>query len=109
MKYPEANLSLGHARLPKEKVDAIVSRLHTPKRSLDTEQETAKELGGKQLTREEIDQMLERLANTEKNKEKTPDRQRTGAGREMGIVNTYAWINGRELRSRRRIADGNWY
>ena len=53
--------------------------------------------------------MLERLADASKNTEKAPERQRTGAGREMGVVNTYAWINGRLLRSRVTRPDGNWY
>ena len=85
----------------------MVARLNTIKTMDDTTNATNPSV--KKLSKEQIDEMLERLANADKNKEKTPERQRTGAGREMGVVNTYAWMDGRVLRSRLTRADGNWY
>ena len=105
IKYPEFNQR--SRTLPKEQVDAMVARLNTTK-ALDDHGNVTKH-NEKKLSREEIDEMLERLADASKNKEKTPERQRTGAGREMGVVNTYAWINGKLLRSRVTRPDGNWY
>lgn len=104
VKYAEYK---GQTSLPREQVDAMVARLNTTK-TLDDDGNATKPIA-KQLSREEIDEMLDRLADAERNKEKTPERQRTGAAREMGIVNTYAWTDGRLLRSRVTRADGNWY
>lgn len=95
--------------MPREQVDAIVTRLHTPRPCDENAVMNAGKAIGKPLSKEQIDDMLERLANAKKNKEKTPERQRTGAGRHMGVVNTYAWMDGRLLRSRITRADGNWY
>lgn len=105
IKYPE--FKQRSRTLPKEQVDAMVARLNTTK-ALDDHGNATKH-NEKKLSPEEIDEMLERLADASKNKEKTPERQRTGAGREMGVVNTYAWINGKLLRSRVTRPDGNWY
>lgn len=85
----------------------MVARLNTIKTMDDNTNATNPSV--KKPSKEQIDEMLERLANADKNKEKTPERQRTGAGREMGVVNTYAWMDGRVLRSRLTRADGNWY
>lgn len=104
IKYPEFKRQTG---LPKEQVDAMIARLNTTK-TLDDNRNATKPIG-KQLSQEQIDEMLERLADASKNKDKTPERQRTGAGRNMGVVNTYAWMDGRVLRSRLTRADGNWY
>ena len=104
IKYPEFKRQNS---LPKEQVDAMVARLNTIKTSDDNGNATKS--SDKQLSQEEIDEMLKRLADTTKNKQKTPERQRTGANQEMGVVNTYAWINGKLLRSRVTRADGNWY
>jgi len=104
IKYPEFKRQ---DSLPKEQVDAMVARLNTIKTMDDNTNATNPSV--KKLSKEQIDEMLERLANADKNKEKTPERQRTGAGREMGVVNTYAWMDGRVLRSRLTRADGNWY
>ena len=104
IKYPEYK---GQPCLPREQIDAMVARLNTTK-TLDGNGNATKP-SAKQLSKEEIDEMLDRLADAGRNKDKTPERQRTGAAREMGIVNTYAWMDGRVLRSRVTRADGNWY
>lgn len=96
--------------MPRGEVDAIVARLSAPKPASKDDAENAKEANGKlRLNKPQIDEMLERLANTEKNREKTPESRRIGAGKVMGVVNTYAWIDGRLLKSRITRADGNWY
>lgn len=105
IKYPDGKQSLGQQKLPPEKVDAVVERLNvvkkygelTPLKSTTT------------LSKEEIEDMVNRLADKEKNVQKTPDRDRTGACKQMGIVNTYAWNNGSSLRNFSRPADGNFY
>ena len=104
IKYPEFKRQ---DSLPKEQIDAMVARLNTIKTSDDNGNATKP--SDKQLSQKKIDDTLERLAYTSKNKQKTPERQRTGADQEMGIVNTFAWMNGRLLRSRVTRADGNWY
>ena len=103
IKYPEFKQK---ASIPRDELDAVVARLSAPKPA-DTEK--ANEASEKLLNKEQIDEMLERLANTEKNREKTPERQRIGAAKVMGIVNSYAWIDGRLLKNRITRADGNWY
>lgn len=103
IKYPEYKRQ---SSLPKEQVDAMVARLNVIKTLDDNGIATNED--AKQLTKEKIGEILERLADANKNKEKTPERQRTGADRDMGIVNTYAWMSGRELKHRVTRGDGNW-
>ena len=103
VKYPEYKRQ---SSLPKEQVNAVVARLNVIK-TLDDNGNATNE-GSKQLTKEKIGEMLERLADAHKNKEKTPERQRTGADRDMGIVNSYAWMSGRELKRLVSRGDGNW-
>lgn len=91
-----------------EQIDALVARLNISK-SKDRHDDKKREAMSKPLTQEQLADMLERLANAVKNKEKTPESQRTGAGRVMGVVNTYAWKDGRLLKSRITRPDGNWY
>ena len=91
-----------------EQIDALVARLNISK-SKDEHEDKKREAMSKPLTQKQLADMLERLANAVKNKEKTPESQRTGAGRMMGVVNTYAWKDGRLLKSRITRPDGNWY
>lgn len=93
--------------MTKEQIDAVVARLNTSKPS--DENDKKKKAVSKPLSQEQLADMLERLANAVKNKEKTPESQRTGAGRVMGVVNSYAWKDGRLLKSRITRPDGNWY
>ena len=102
--YPEYKRIVS---LPKGQVDAMVARLNV-KKTL-TGEEKAMHSTVKHLSQREIDEMLERLADTERNRGKTPERQRTGSAQVMGIVNTYAWMNARVVKSRITRADGNWY
>jgi len=93
--------------MTREQIDALVARLNKSKPS--DENDKKKKAMSKPLSQEQLADMLERLANAVKNKEKTPESQRTGAGKVMGVVNTYAWKDGRLLKSRITRPDGNWY
>lgn len=106
IKYPEFKRL---ASLPREQVDALVTRLNTSKAADENADNAAKKAMSKRLSQEQVNDLLDRLANAGKNMDKTPERQRTGAGRVMGVVNTYAWMDGRLLRSRITRPDGNWY
>lgn len=90
-----------------KQADALVARLNTSKPT--DENSDNKKAASKPLSQEQLADMLERLANTAKNKDKTPESQRTGAGKVMGVVNSYAWKEGRLLKSRITRPDGNWY
>lgn len=103
--YPETKLSLGHKKLPADQVEAIVERLNVVKKH---EERTGPDTTVT-MTKEEISQMVDRLADKDKNFEKTPERDRTGACKQMGIVNTYAWNNGQILGNTMHSADGNFY
>ena len=105
IKYPEYKTK---PRLPKEQLEAMVARLNVTKETLDCAG-NAMNSREKHLSQKKVHEMLERLADTEKNKEKTPESQRTGSAKVMGIVNTYAWIDARIVKSRVTRADGNWY
>lgn len=90
-----------------EQIDALIARLNTSKPTDETTDK--KKAMSKPLSQGQMADMLERLANAVKNKEKTPESQRTGAGKVMGVVNSYAWKDGRLLKSRITRPDGNWY
>lgn len=113
IKYPDSKLSLGHEKLSKEEVDVVVKRLNVPKKSEEIREREARQKlqrgSEKRLARNEVESLLDRVANTEKNRRKTPERQRIGADRKMGIVNTYAWMDGSILRRHAKPADGNWH
>ena len=94
--------------MTREQIDALVARLNTSKPTDEHNNEKIKAMS-KPLSQEQLADMLERLANAVKNKAKTPESQRTGAGRVMGVVNTYAWKDGTLLKSRITRPDGNWY
>ena len=94
--------------MAREQIDALVGRLNTSKPTEEHDDKKRKAMR-KTLSSEQLADMLERLANVAKNKEKTPESQRTGSGRVMAVVNTYAWKDGRLLKSRITRPDGNWY
>jgi hypothetical protein len=98
-------MSLGHKKASPEEVEAIVERLYVVKKK----DEAMIPSKSPQMSREEIAQMVERLADKERNLEKTPERNRTGADRQMGVVNTYAWTNGTNMRDHSHAGDGNFY
>ena len=106
IKYPQFKQLSGMTR---EQIDALVVRLNTSKPTDEHDDDKKKKTMSKPLSQEQLANMLERLANAVKNKDKTPESQRTGAGRVMGVVNTYAWKDGRLLKSRVTRPDGNWY
>lgn len=104
--YPEKKLSLGHQKLSNEQVEAVVDRLNVVKKCEERSNATGPSVN---MTRDEISDMVDRLADKEKNIEKTPERDRTGACKQMGIVNTYAWNDGKILRNNIHQPDGNFY
>lgn len=104
--YPEKKLSLGHQKLASDQVEAVVERLNVVKKC---EKPSKVPEPSVTLTKDEIADMVERLADKEKNVEKTPERDRTGACKQMGIVNTYAWNNGKIIRNNIHTPDGNFY
>lgn len=104
IKYPEYKQLSG---MTSEQIDALVARLNTSKPT--DENSDNKKAASKPLSQKQLADMLERLANAVKNKDKTPESQRTGAGKVMGVVNSYAWKEGRLLKSRITRPDGNWY
>ena len=69
IKYPEYKTK---PRLPKEQPEAIVARLSVTKKTLDCAG-NAINSREKHLSQKKVIEMLERLADTEKNKEKTPE------------------------------------
>lgn len=96
--------------MTREQIDTLVARLNTSKPTDEHDDaDKQRKAMSKPFSQEQLADMLERLANAAKNKEKTPESQRTGAGRVMGVVNTYAWKDGRLLKSRITRPDGNWY
>lgn len=105
VQYPDSKLSLGHQKVSASEVEEIVDRLNVVKKT----EERSLPTSGPKITKDEIDQMVERLADKDRNLEKTPERNRTGADKQMGIVNTYAWNDGTIMRNRLHTGDGNFY
>ncbi|XP_031566742.1 uncharacterized protein LOC116301767 [Actinia tenebrosa] len=105
IQYPDSKLSLGHKKVSAAEVEEIVDRLNVVKKTEERKLPTT----GPKITKEEIEQMVERLADKERNLEKTPERNGTGADEKMGVVNTYAWVNGSIMRNRLKTGDGNFY
>lgn len=78
VKYPNQDRKIGHQKLPKEEVTDIVNRLHVNK-FYHPNPVPPPESKEKALTQDQIDQLLARIADSERNFEKTPERQRIGA------------------------------
>ncbi|EDO47749.1 predicted protein [Nematostella vectensis] len=108
VKYPEKKMSLGHKKVSPEEADAIVERLYVVNSNCKSGQ-AEKTKDGRLRSKEEVEQLLDRLSDKDKNKEKTPDRNRTGSDKQMGIVNTYAWTHGHIMRNHLKTGDGNFY
>lgn len=107
IKYPESKLKLGHRKASKQEIEETVTRLNVVKKDL-SENGQISQLNGPKMSSEEIENMLQRLAHKEKNVERTPDRSRTGSYRQLGLVSSYAWTDGRILKSHFKTADGNY-
>ena len=93
--------------MTREQIDALAARLNTSKPS-DENADKKKNAISKPLSQEQLADMLERLANAVENKEKTPESPRNGEGRVVGVVNTYAWMYRRLLKSHITRPDGNY-
>lgn len=107
IKYPESKMKLGHRKASKQEIGETIARLNVEKKFPSDNQ--GSQQNGPKMSSEEIENMLQRLADPEKNLHRTPERSRTGSDKQMGLVNTYAWTDGRILQSHPKVADGNWY
>ena len=108
IKYPESKMKLGHRKASKQEIEETVTRLNVVKKDSSESYEKSP-LNGPKMSSEGIDNMLQRLADKEKNMERTPDRSRTGLYEQLGLVSSYAWTDGRILRSHMKTADGNYF
>lgn len=78
IKYPQKDHKPGHQKLPKEAVEEIVERLNVNKVYSDCSGTMERE-NQKKFTEEQVNQLLERIADKDVNLQKTPERKRTGA------------------------------
>ena len=109
IKYPESKLKLGHKRVSNKEIYETVKRLTEIKIKPNADEERF-ELDEPIMTSKDIKNMLQRLADKDKNLHRTPERCRTGSYEQLGLVNSYAWIDGRILQGRLNpVADGNYY
>lgn len=77
IKYPDRNYRPGHQKLDKDQVEEIVTRLNVNK--VYEHDNATSNVDSKRLTAEQVEKLLERIADKDINMAKTPDRQRTGA------------------------------
>ena len=85
---------LGFQKLAADDVDSMVERLTKPKAVLKPEKKRRRpEIEKRNLSKQEIDEVVARLAHKETNLEKTPDTRRVHPfKKEWGVVlNSYAW------------------
>ena len=78
IKYPNQDRKIGYQKLPREDVTKIVERLNVNK-SYNPNPAPPVKKDEKQLSQEDVTYLLARIADTERNLEKTPERQRIGA------------------------------
>lgn len=85
---------LGYQKLNEEEIDSMVERLSRPKTApKQVKKRPRPAIEKRDLSKEEINQVVARLAHKETNLEKTPDIQRVHRHKnEWGVVlNSYAW------------------
>ena len=91
----KTRLQLGHQKLSPDAIVAMVDRLSTPKKYSDNSTKTKRNSIDKRarLTKEETDAMLERIANKDSNRSKTPDVKRVCQHKKVwgSVLNSYAW------------------
>lgn len=91
----KSRLRLGHQKLSPEQIDEMVDRLSTPKNYSETNKKKRSAQTDKRprLDKERTDAMLERLANKEENRRRTPDTMRICSHKKVwgAVLNSYAW------------------
>lgn len=85
---------MGYQKLSDRKINQVVDRLYIPDWTSRNEQKKAPidrrtKVEVHEMEDEDIEEMVERL--TKDGEKKATDRNRTGAMKEQGVVNTYAW------------------
>ena len=85
---------MGYQKLSDRKINQVVDRLYIPDWTSRNEQKKAPidrrtKVEVHEMEDEDIEKMVERL--TKDGEKKATDRNRTGAMKEQGVVNTYAW------------------
>ena len=88
---------LGYQKLNEDEIDSMVERLSRPKTAPKQEKKRPRPaIEKRELSKEQINEVVARLAHKETNLERTPDIQRVHRyKKEWGVVlNSYAW-NGR--------------
>jgi hypothetical protein len=91
----KTRLQLGHQKLSSKTIEAMVDRLSTPKEysasSRKARRSSVEQRG--RLSKEQTDAMLERIANNECNRSKTPDVKRVCQHKKVwgSVLNSYAW------------------
>lgn len=85
---------MGYQKLSDRKINQMVDRLYIPDWTSRNEQKKAPidrriKVEVHEMEDEDIEKMVERL--TKDGEKKATDRNRTGAMKEQGVVNTYAW------------------
>ena len=90
----KTRLQLGHQKLSSDAIEAMVNRLSGPKKYYDdhTKIKRSSDKRGR-LSKEQTEAMLERIANKESNRAKTPDTRRVSPHKKAWgtVLNSYAW------------------
>ena len=91
----KTRLQLGHQKLSSDAIEAMVDRLSSPKNHSDNSTKTKRNSIDQRprLTKEQTDAMLERIANKDCNRSKTPDVKRVCQHKKVwgSVLNSYAW------------------
>lgn len=92
----KTRLQLGHQKLSADVIEAMVNRLSAPKKSPDNSAKAKSKRSSEKrtrLTKEQTDAMLERIANKDSNRSKTPDTRRVCQHKKVwgSVLNSYAW------------------
>lgn len=89
------NMGLGHQKMSAEQIGQMVERLSSPKKNSESGKKKRSTPTQKRprFDKERVDAMLERLANKEVNRTKTPDTNRVCPNKKVwgAVLNSYAW------------------
>ena len=82
---------MGTQKMTAAEVESLSDRLHQPiKRPEPSGVDQSKVIGGQKMSAAEVDGVVERLMAVSPGKD-VPDCKRTGALKESGIQNSFAW------------------
>lgn len=90
----KTGLHLGYQKLSAESIEAMVNRLSSPKKYSDSSTKKKRNSEKQQrLSKEQTDALLERIANKDSNRTKTPDTRRVCRHQKVwgSVLNSYAW------------------